>query len=124
MQLTFFPPEPKPKGRLIFSITVPGRLPSWNEILGMEHWARYAYKKELADGFLSELQRRANDCSTKTTCAKNLWLIYAATLARYLETARRRRILRSGSKRPSPGKLRRSKSKSGKKFQPEGKVPF
>ena len=24
---------------LIFSVEIPGRLPSWNQILGMQHWA-------------------------------------------------------------------------------------
>ena len=49
------PEKPKP-GKLIFSLTVPGRLPSWNDILGMEQWARYKFKNSLAKDFLSNRQ--------------------------------------------------------------------
>jgi hypothetical protein len=65
--------------RLIFQLTVPGRLPSWNAILGMEQWQRYQFKKELAAVFLSELQRSENGSSTLTTVAKNITSIFSAT---------------------------------------------
>src|SRR5882672_5795723 len=97
-QLTFEPPV-KQDGELIFSLTLPGRLSSWNEILGMEHWQRYKFKNELANAFLYELRRSENDFSMKTTSAVSMSSIYAATLASYLQTRREQRRLKSRSKR-------------------------
>lgn len=118
-QLTFDPPEKK-EGELIFSLTLPGRLPSWNEILGMQHWSRHTLKNQLASVFLYELNRSANDCSTKTICAASTLSIYAVTLASYLQTRREQRRLRSAKKKPI--KVRRKKSKS--KFIASEPVPF
>lgn len=117
-QLSFFE-TPKTEGRLVFELTVPGRLPSWNEILGMEQWARYQYKKQLADIFLSALRRAASDYSMKTICARNTWLTYAATLERYLAMRQEQRRLRPARRRSSPGLKRKSRSKSSK-----SKLPF
>lgn len=121
MQLTFFPPEPKPKGRLIFSITVPGRLPSWNEILGMEMWARYKFKKELADAFLSALRATESACSTRTTFAASISSTFADTLERYLRM--RQELRKSKSRKKRLERMSKSGPKSGF-MKPEGKVPF
>src|ERR1035437_4270445 len=83
----------------MFSLMVPGRLPSWNQILAMEHWARYKFKKELADVFLSALRASGGDCSTKIISAKSTIATYAGTLESYLETALQRRKLRSANKK-------------------------
>lgn len=85
--------------KLIFSLEVEGRLPSWNEILGMEQWARYKFKGELASAFLSALRLSGAGCSTRITSAKNTTLTYADTLAQYLETKQAARKLRSRNKR-------------------------
>jgi hypothetical protein len=99
VQLSFdATPEP-PSGKLIFSLEVDGRLPSWNEILGMEQWARYKFKGKLANDFLFALRRSAADSSTKTTCARNTMLTFADTLARFLETKQAARKLKQRSKR-------------------------
>lgn len=82
-----------------FSIVIPGRLPSWNQILGMEQWARYKFKQELAKDFLSALRATAEDCSTRTTSAKNTMSIYADTLARFLAMKQAERKSRSAKKR-------------------------
>ena len=105
---------PKPKeGKLIFSLTVPGRLPSWNDILGMEQWARYAFKKELAAVFSSALQQSERDSLTRTISAKNTTLIFSATLlAEHLEILRQRRILRSRNKKLAKANPKKSGSKS------------
>ena len=107
-------------GELIFELTVPGRLPSWNAILGMEQWARYQFKKELAAGFLCALRQSALDSSMKTTFEKNTLSICAATLESYLKTAQERRRLKSRNKRLA------LKSKSGLslKSTKSSKVPF
>lgn len=118
-QLTFDPPPPQPEGELVFSLTVPGRLPSWNEILGMEQWARYQFKKELAESFLSALRQSAADSSTKTICARSTTLIFVATLERYLQMRREQRRLKSASKKLSRGLLKKSASKFS-----NSKVPF
>jgi hypothetical protein len=119
VQLSFDSAPPSPPGELIFKMEMYGRLPSWNDILGMEQWARYKYKKELADRFLSALRQYASDSSIKTICAKSTMLTYAATLGSYLETARLRRKLKSASKKRSPDKQSTLESKSS-----DDKVPF
>ena len=101
-----FEPEQATTGELLISLTVPGRLPSWNKILGMEQWARYRFKKDLATTFLSALRAGENDFSTKTTSVKSITSIYAATLESCLETRLARRKLRSARKRSA----RRSRS--------------
>lgn len=98
--------------KMIFYLEVDGRLPSWNEILGMEQWARYKFKGALALDFLSALQRSAGDSSTKTTFAKNTMSICADTLARYLVTKQAERKLRSRNKRLAAKIANTSKSKS------------
>lgn len=80
-------------------ITIPGRLPSWNDILGMEHWAREKFKKEIQDSFLSALRRSASDCSTTTTAVKSTMSIAADTLASYQATRLAERKLRQAKKR-------------------------
>lgn len=119
VQMSFDSTPPTP-GKRLFVMEVPGRLPSWNEILGMEQWARYKYKKDLANVFLCELRRLESACSTKTTSAKNIWSIYAATLASSLETRQRQRILRSASKRRS----RAVRSTAASKSLKSEAVPF
>ena len=116
---TSFEPTPPSPGELLFSLEVPGRLPSWNEILGMEHWARYKFKDQLQLAFLYELQASGNAYSTSTTCAKNISLIAAGTLASYRETALQQRKLRSDRKKQSLAEQKLSESKSSK-----SKVPF
>ena len=102
-QLTWEPEKPRP-GKLIFSLTVPGRLPSWNDILGMEHWARHKFKKELANEFLSELRALERGSSTKTTSAKSTTLTFADTLALYLATKQEQRASRQRSVRRKKAK--------------------
>lgn len=101
----------------IFSIEIPGRLPSWNDILGMEQWARYKFKNELADAFLSVLSRIANDSSTKTTLQRSTTSIYAATLESYLRMKQERRKSRQAKLKQSKAKKSESSSKSSKSFQ-------
>lgn len=107
-----------PKER-IFVLEVPGRMPSWNEILGMEEWARYKYKQQVQENFLSALRVSAQDCSTKTTCAKNIWSIAADILASYRAMVLAKRKLKQSRKKQSRAALSLFESKSSK-----GKVPF
>ena len=99
---------PKAPGRLIFSMTIPGRLPSWNDILGMEQWARYDFKNELADSFLSELRRSAATSLTTTTAARNIMLTYCATLESYRATRAKLRALRQSNKRLEKASAKKS----------------
>lgn len=109
-------PEQKP----FFVLEIPGRLPSWNDVLGMEQWARYQFKQALADAFLSALRRSAADSSMKITCARSTMLTYADTLASYLAMRREQRKLKSARKRQNRGKASLLESKSSK----YGKPPF
>lgn len=86
-------------GEPLVTIIIPGRLPSWNEILGMEQWARYKFKGELASVFLSVLEATEGDCSTRITSAVSSTLTYSATLRSYLRTRQEQRKLRSARKR-------------------------
>lgn len=104
---------------LVFKIEIPGRLPSWNDVLGMEQWARYKFKQELADAFLSALRRSEGDCSTKIISARSTTLTYADTLARYLQTKQQERRSKLLKKRLAAKSQSSSESKSSK-----GKVPF
>jgi len=120
-QLRWDPPPPEPEGELVFELMVPGRLPSWNDILNMEEWARYHYKQELADVFESALLATADDCSMKTISAKNIWLTYAATLGRYRQMQQEKRKSRLLKKKLGIKKLNELKFKSTKS---RGKAPF
>lgn len=110
-----------PPSEPIFEIEIPGRLPSWNEILGLEQWKRYAFKKELAAVFLSSLRATGADCSMKTTCAKNTMLTFAATLERYLATKQAERKSKLARKRSEQKSANLFESKSSNS---KGKVPF
>src|SRR6187551_3426488 len=70
----------------VVRLSIPGKIPSWNDILAMEHWARDSLKKQIQSRFLSELQRSASDCSMTTTCVRNTMSIAAATLVSYQAT--------------------------------------
>jgi len=117
-QLVFDAPAPSP-GKLLHSLTVPGRLPSWNQILGMEHWARYQFKDQLQLAFLYALQVAARDYSMRITSVKSTMSIAAATLVSYREMARAKRASNSGKKKLSPEPKKKRSSKSLK-----SKVPF
>src|SRR5690349_16140771 len=80
-------------------LVIPGPLPSWNDVLGMDHWARDRLKKGIQERFLSALQRSACDFSTKTTCARNTMSIAADTLASFQATQRAKRALRRAKKK-------------------------
>lgn len=83
-----------------FSLVIPGRLPSWNQILAMHHWQRKKFKDQLAHEFLSALRQSASDCSIPTTSARNTTLTYAATLALFLTTRRIKSKSKSRSAKP------------------------
>ena len=88
-----------------FTLRVPGRLPSWNQICGMEHWGRAKLKKDIQAAFLSALRASACDSSTKITSAKNTMSIAADTLASYQATTLAKQKSRRVSKRLS-GKIK------------------
>lgn len=96
-----------PTQALIFYLEIPVKLPSWNEILGMNHWRRKKFKDELAKGFLSALRASANDSSMRTTCAKNTMSIFADTLESYLATKQAKRKLKQRSARLKKTKKKR-----------------
>lgn len=76
------------------TLEIPGRLPSWNAILAMHHWARMKFKKELAAVFLSALRASGSGSSTKTISAKNTMSIYADTLESSLQIRQEKRRLK------------------------------
>lgn len=104
---------------LLFRMEIPGKLPSWNDILGMEQWARYKFKQELADVFLSELRASARGCSTRTISVRSTIATYADTLESYLRMRQEQRKSRLLKKKLEAKNLKESASKSS-----GGKVPF
>lgn len=92
---------------LIIALEIPGRLPSWNEIIGMNRFTYTKFKRAQQDAFLSALYRSANAFSTRTTSQKKLLSTAAATLGSWILTHRKKR----GSKRhnASAGRARRRK---------------
>jgi len=119
-QEVMFKTQPPVNGscEAIIELRIPGRLPSWNEILGMQHWARDKFKCQLQDNFAYALRASANDSSIKTTSARSTMLTAAATLDSYRETVRERRRLRHSKKKQSLAQRNLYELKSLKK------VPF
>jgi hypothetical protein len=72
----------------ILHLEVPGRLPSWNEIVGT-HWTKIdKIKWAIQESILSALQVSAAAYSTRITSAKSSISIHCDTLASYLQTRR------------------------------------
>lgn len=106
-------------------IEIPGRLPSWNDVLGMEEWARYRFKQQVQETFLCALRLSATDSSMKTTSAKNTMSIAADTLALYMTTARQQRALKSAKKKLEAKNVSLSRSKSfDETTDVKGPLPF
>ena len=89
----YLSPERKGKPKLLACV------PSWNELLGMAHWARAKRKTGIQDAFLSALRASAADSSTKTTSARNTLSIAAGTLASYQQTRQTNAKLKQLKKR-------------------------
>lgn len=104
---------------LLFVIEIPGRLPSLNELLGMQHWSRVGLKTRLQKEFSSALRASAKDSSTKITSWQSIMWTAADTLDSYVRTHREQQKLRSAKKRLKAKNQSASESKSS-----DGKVPF
>ena len=92
------------------SLTLKHPVPSWNAILGLQHFSRAKLKKAIQDDFLSALRASAADCSTRTTSAKSTLSIAAATLDSYQRTMQERRKLKSRKSKSG------AKKKSARRF--------
>lgn len=101
------PPEPSSHETVEFQI--PGRLPSWNQILAMQHWNRAKFKSDSMAAFESALRACAADSSTKTTFVKNTLSTAADTLASYRATLLAKRKLKSAKGSARRGKRKRSR---------------
>ena len=103
-------PSSGPTLTLILSLRIPGKIPSWNAILAMEHWGRSRLKKQIQDEFISALSLSENASSTLTICAKNT----ISTVSDIAELFREMSRTKSRSKPPSakPPKVKRSTHKS------------
>lgn len=99
-----FPTRTKKDGKIIVKMN--HCVPSWNELLGMDHFARMRRKEQIQAVFLSALQASERDSSTRTISRKSTLLTAAVTLASYLLTTRQKRASKSAS--ASPRKARKS----------------
>jgi hypothetical protein len=92
-------PQPLPSGSTPIVLVVPHPLPSWNALLGLEHWGRAKLKKQIQESFLSALRHAAADCSTRTTSQRSTMSIAADTLASFQATQQAKRALRRAKKK-------------------------
>ena len=92
------------------SLTLKHPVPSWNAILGLQHFSRAKLKKAIQDDFLSALRASADDSSTRTTSARSTLSIAAATLDSYQRTMLERRKLKSRKSKSG------AKKKSARRF--------
>ena len=90
-----------------FTLELPIKLPSWNEILGMNHWRRMKFKAELASVFLSALQASERGSWTRIISAQNTPPTYSATLASYLAMKQESRKLKQRNARLKKAKLKK-----------------
>jgi len=65
---SYSPMQAPHSSKLILRLEIPGRLPSWNQILGLEHWGRAKLKKKIQDEFISSLYLSANELSIPIIC--------------------------------------------------------
>lgn len=79
-------------------------VPSWNDVLQLQPWARQKRKGEILDAFLCALRASAADSSTRTTSARSTLSIAADMLDSYRATALAKRKLRSANARRSKAK--------------------
>ena len=61
-------------------LVIPKRLPSWNDVLDMDHWQRIPFKREIQGDTLLALKATGKGFSIKITCARSITLIRSATL--------------------------------------------
>jgi len=103
---------PKPKSAHnstpIFELKIPGRLPSWNQILAMHHWQRKKFKDQIAKDFLCALLAEGGGSLTRTTSARSIMLISCDTVASCLTTHQAAAALKS--RKRSAEKASRKKS--------------
>src|SRR6478736_3048255 len=65
------PMPQKPSSGQTLRLRIPGRMPSWNAVLGLNHWRRLKLKHEQQDAFISALSLSENDSATRTICARS-----------------------------------------------------
>lgn len=92
-------------GTLILRLIVPGRLPSWNALLGMSHWQRLKEKKRHQREFISALSLSENASSIPIICARSGTLILSDIAELFKETSRTK----------SPSKRRKGKRVKARK---------
>lgn len=110
-----FSPTSRPTpsdGTLIFRLEIDGKLPSLNELFGMEHWERKKFKDQLADAFLCALQQSESASSMRITSSQSSTSIYSATLESYRATKLIRRLSKRAKGKPVVTKKSRLSSKS------------
>lgn len=87
-------------------------VPSWNDMLAMQSWARMRRKDEIQLAFLSALRAAAADPLTTITCAKNTLLTAADMLDSYRAMTLDKRKSKQLAKRLEKKKLKALSLKS------------
>lgn len=81
-------------------------VPSWNDMLAMQSWARMRRKDEIQRAFLSALRAAADDPLMTITCARNTLLTAADMLDSYRMTALDKRKSKQLAKRLEKKRLK------------------
>ena len=92
------------ENQMQITLTIPGRLPSLNALLAMQHWSRHKFKAELATVFLSALRASENDSWMRTTLFPNITQTFADTLDSYLRTRLESAKLKQANAKPGKAK--------------------
>lgn len=121
LKIPSFISKSKVKGKLVEkSLPI---VPSWNAVLGLEHWGRDKMKKEIQAAFLCALRACAADSLTRTTSARSTLSTAADTLACFLKTAREQRASKQRNARLEKKKLSTPSLKSLPSAEPEQLPP-
>lgn len=81
--------EMSPPGKsLLLRLVVPGRIPSWNQLLGLSHWRRLKLKKAQQQAFISSLHLSENASATRIISRKNGLSIVSDIVALFQEMSR------------------------------------
>jgi hypothetical protein len=114
---------PTPAGqRLLLTLTIPGRIPSWNALLAMGHWQRAKAKKKIQDEFISALSLSANASAIPTIlvrsgCSTLSGIAELFEMTRQRQSPSKPRSAKQRKARPSTRKsksTRRSNSRNSK----------
>ena len=89
---------------LTITLIIPGRLPSWNALLAMNHWRRAKEKQKVQAEFILALSRSENACATQTILARKGLLTVSDIAAQFQEMSRTKSRSKQANAKPRKAK--------------------